>query len=105
MASHTDSSSENLDKQQIASITFYASAVKALWETPEAVVLPVAHPDQPVVSHASVWRLYTSHFLSTLNSRVFEFAATRFLASVLPDTLRLLFIYALVSNAAAILCS
>lgn len=48
-------------------------------------------------------RLYVSHFLSTWNSRLFEFAAVLFLASIYPHTLLPLSVYALVRNAAAIL--
>ncbi|KAK0648363.1 Ferroporti-1 [Cercophora newfieldiana] len=48
-------------------------------------------------------RLYTSHLLSTWNSRVFEFGAVLFLASIYPDTLLPMSIYALVRSGAAIL--
>lgn len=47
-------------------------------------------------------RLYISHFLSTWNSRVFEFGAVLFLASIFPNTLQPMSIYALVRCAAAI---
>jgi solute carrier family 40 (iron-regulated transporter), member 1 len=47
--------------------------------------------------------LYTSHFLSTWNSRLFEFGAVLFLASIFPNTLQPMSIYALVRCAAAIL--
>ncbi|KAK0624268.1 Ferroporti-1 [Immersiella caudata] len=47
--------------------------------------------------------LYISHFLSTWNSRVFEFGAVLFLASIYPDTLLPMSIYALVRSASAIL--
>ena len=48
-------------------------------------------------------RLYTSHFLSTWNSRLFEFGAALFLASVFPDTLLPMSAYALARSGAAIL--
>lgn len=48
-------------------------------------------------------RLYLSHFLSTWNSRSFEFGATLFLAGIYPGTLLYLSIYALVRSASAIL--
>ncbi|RYP54144.1 hypothetical protein DL768_001029 [Monosporascus sp. mg162] len=48
-------------------------------------------------------RLYISHFLSTWNSRLFEFAAVLFLASIFPDTLLPMSVYALVRSGAAIL--
>lgn len=47
-------------------------------------------------------QLYTSHFLSTWNSRLFEFGAVLFLASIFPGTLLPMSVYALVRSAAAI---
>lgn len=47
-------------------------------------------------------QLYTSHFLSTWNSRVFEFASTLFLASIYPGTLLPMSVYALARSGAAI---
>lgn len=47
-------------------------------------------------------RLYLSHFLSTWNSRLFEFGAVLFLASIYPSTLSPMSVYALVRSAAAI---
>jgi hypothetical protein len=47
-------------------------------------------------------RLYISHFLSTWNSRVFEFAAVLFLAHIFEGTLLPPSIYALCRAAAAI---
>lgn len=43
-------------------------------------------------------RLYVSHFLSTWNSRVFEFGAALFLASIFPENLLPVSIYSLVRN-------
>ena len=51
------------------------------------------------------WRLYVSHFLSTWNSRSFEFASVLFLAHIYPDTLLYLSIYAIVRSASAIFLS
>lgn len=51
---------------------------------------------------ATTRRLYISHFLSTWNSRSFEFGAVLFLASIYPETLLMLSIYALVRSASAI---
>ena len=51
------------------------------------------------------WRLYVSHFLSTWNSRLFEFGAVLFLASIFPGTLLPLSSYALVRAASAIILS
>ncbi|KIW67523.1 hypothetical protein PV04_06767 [Phialophora macrospora] len=47
-------------------------------------------------------RLYVSHFLSTWNSRSFEFGAVLFLAAIFPETLLQLSIYALLRSASAI---
>lgn len=47
--------------------------------------------------------LYISHFLSTWNSRVFEFGAVLFLASIYPGTLLPMSIYALSRGLSAIL--
>lgn len=55
------------------------------------------------VPRAIAFRLYTSHFLSTWNSRVFEFGAALFLTSVFPGTLLPVSIYSLVRNAGYIL--
>ena len=46
--------------------------------------------------------LYTSHFLSTWNSRIFEFGAVLFLAHIFPQTLLPSSIYAIVRAASAI---
>lgn len=48
-------------------------------------------------------RLYVSHFLSTWNSRSFEFGAVLFLAFIFPRTLLPMSIYALISTASAII--
>lgn len=50
-------------------------------------------------------RLYISHFLSTWNSRVFEFGSTLYLAAIFPHTLLPLSVYALVRGVAAIFLS
>lgn len=52
-----------------------------------------------------VHRLYISHFLSTWNSRVFEFGAVLYLATIYPDTLLPMSAYALARGLAAILFS
>ena len=59
-------------------------------------------PARPGIRTAITRRLYISHFLSTWNSRSFEFGAVLFLASVFPNTLLPLSIYALVRSASAI---
>lgn len=55
------------------------------------------------VPRAIAFRLYTSHFLSTWNSRLFEFGAALFLTSVFPGTLLPVSVYSLVRNAGYIL--
>ena len=47
-------------------------------------------------------RLYASHFLSTWNSRVFEFGAVLYLAAIFPGTLLPVSVYAIARGAAAI---
>lgn len=55
------------------------------------------------VPRAVAARLYVSHFLSTWNSRLFEFGAALFLTSVFPGTLLSVSIYSLVRNAGYII--
>ncbi len=57
---------------------------------------------EPGISPLVARRLYVSHFLSTWNSRSFEFGAVLFLAGIFPGTLLQLSIYALLRSAAAI---
>lgn len=47
-------------------------------------------------------RLFLSHFLSTWNSRVFEFGAVLYLATIFPGTLLVMSVYALVRGLSAI---
>ncbi|OJK01654.1 hypothetical protein ASPACDRAFT_25830 [Aspergillus aculeatus ATCC 16872] len=63
---------------------------------------------QTVSSRASsriLLRLYISHSLSTWNSRMFEFGAVLFLASIFPGTLLYASIYALVRSLSAVVLS
>lgn len=50
-------------------------------------------------------KLYTSHFLSTWNARVFEFGAVLFISSIYPNTLLPASVYALSRSAAAVVFS
>jgi len=50
-------------------------------------------------------RLYLSHALSTWHSRMFEFGAVLFLASIVPGTVHYASIYALVRSLAAVALS
>ncbi|OGM44240.1 putative iron-regulated transporter [Aspergillus bombycis] len=76
---------------------------------------PTGHPQstfphdrsEPHIAHevpnTFARRLYISHFLSTWNSRVFEFGAVLYLASIYPGTLLPMSVYALSRGIAAIL--
>lgn len=55
------------------------------------------------VPNSIALRLYTSHFLSTWNSRLFEFGAALFLTSIFPGTLLPVSVYSLVRNAGYII--
>jgi solute carrier family 40 (iron-regulated transporter), member 1 len=63
------------------------------------------HANNKAVSTRIARRFYISHFLSTWNSRVFEFGAALYLATIFPHTLLPLSVYALVRGLAAILFS
>ncbi|KAH6626611.1 Ferroporti-1 [Chaetomium sp. MPI-SDFR-AT-0129] len=65
-------------------------------ELPEHNFAPIS------ISKSLTIRLYTSHFLSTWNSRLFEAAVVYFLASIFPDNLLPISVYALTRNVAAI---
>jgi iron-regulated transporter 1 len=61
------------------------------------------HSITPIqISKSLTVRLYTSHFLSTWNSRLFEAAVVYFLATIFPDNLLPISVYALTRNVAAI---
>ncbi|KKO98237.1 hypothetical protein THAR02_09651 [Trichoderma harzianum] len=60
------------------------------------------HPTHDHVPASVARRLYVSHFLSTWNSRVFEFGAVLYLAAVFPGTLLPMSLYALVRGLSAI---
>ncbi|KAL7789675.1 Ferroportin1 domain-containing protein [Trichoderma afarasin] len=59
-------------------------------------------PEKHRVSVSVARRLYVSHFLSTWNSRVFEFGAVLYLAAIFPGTLMSMSVYALVRGLSAI---
>jgi iron-regulated transporter 1 len=61
-----------------------------------------ASPNQTEAPTATARRLYLSHFLSTWNSRVFEFGAVQYLATIFPGTLLPMSIYALTRGLSAI---
>ncbi|KAL6800596.1 Ferroporti-1 [Trichoderma sp. SZMC 28013] len=60
------------------------------------------HPAHDHVPASVARRLYVSHFLSTWNSRVFEFGSVLYLAAVFPGTLLPMSLYALVRGLSAI---
>lgn len=63
---------------------------------------PVASSEAQVPARLAN-RIYLSHFLSTWNSRVFEFGAVLYLATINPGTLLPMSIYAFVRGLSAIL--
>ncbi|PTB36456.1 hypothetical protein M441DRAFT_51191 [Trichoderma asperellum CBS 433.97] len=64
-----------------------------------ALLEPAYRHVSPAVSR----RLYVSHFLSTWNSRVFEFGGVLYLATVFPGTLLPMSLYALIRGVSAII--
>jgi iron-regulated transporter 1 len=66
---------------------------------------PNIQTTQTASSRSVLMRLYVSHFLSTWNSRMFEFGAVLFLASISQGTLLYASIYALVRSASAVVLS
>ncbi|KAL2830052.1 Ferroporti-1 [Aspergillus cavernicola] len=67
--------------------------------------LPNETPSSSCSSDRVLLRLYTSHFLSTWNSRMFEFGAVVFLASIFPGTLLYASVYALARSLFAVILS
>jgi len=62
-----------------------------------------AHNLEFVVPTKISRRLYVSHFLSTWNSRLFEFGAVLYLAAIYPSTLLPMSVYALARGSSAII--
>lgn len=82
--------------------------IAAVNATPGHHLLNEGDDNDPAVIPRSVprslgLRLYVSHFLSTWNSRLFEFGAALFLTFIFPGTLLPVSIYSLVRNAGYIL--
>lgn len=85
-----------------------AMSIAAVNATPGHHLLNEGDDSDPAIIPNSVprslgFRLYVSHFLSTWNSRVFEFGAALFLTSIFPGTLLPVSIYSLVRNAGYII--
>lgn len=80
------------------------NSVSAATGTPDSLWDAEDHASaRPGIPSAISRRLYISHFLSTWNSRSFEFASVLFLASIFLATLLPLSIYALVRSTSAII--
>ncbi|KAG8158100.1 hypothetical protein KVR01_011861 [Diaporthe batatas] len=96
------------DAQRPSTTTPAAMNIASASSTPGHHLLSEAADDNdPAVTPSSVprslgLRLYVSHFLSTWNSRVFEFGAALFLTSIFPGTLLPVSVYSLVRNAGCI---
>ena len=91
-------------EEEVPFLDRVASPVEETPPTPRAQFSPFDVVDIPNLPKQSdiKRRLYVSHFLSTWNSRVFEFGAVLFLARIFPGTLLPSSVYALVRAAAAI---
>jgi hypothetical protein len=63
----------------------------------------MSHTEYP--SHRVRSKLYISHFLSTWNSRLFEFGAVLFISTIFPGTLFPASIYALLRSASVVVFS
>lgn len=101
----TGSGDAQLERPSTAPTAVNIAAVNA---TPGHHLLNEGDDNDPAVIPNSVprslgLRLYVSHFLSTWNSRVFEFGAALFLTSIFPGTLLPVSIYSLVRNAGYII--
>lgn len=74
---------------------------------PEPDVTENAHDSDasPLAGTGIARRLYISHFLSTANSRMFEFGSVLYLAAIFPGTLLPLSVYAVGRGLAAIILS
>lgn len=90
-------------QQQADRVSYEPNASEALLPTSAEAVAPAngaTTKTQPVLT-----RLYISHTLSAWNSRMFEFGAVLFLASIFPGTLLYASIYALVRALSAVVLS
>lgn len=74
-------------------------------QTPLLRKAPSQGSDEGPISTGVTTRLYISHFLSTWNSRVFEFGAVLYLATIFPGTLLPMSVYAIIRAIAAIALS
>lgn len=88
------------DAEQAAGLTAGHHLLHQLDHGNEEVNVLAGETDVP---NSIAFRLYTSHFLSTWNSRLFEFGAALFLTSIFPGTLLPVSVYSLVRNAGYII--
>lgn len=91
--------------ERAASVPGAQNGIEAAYTQEPAMEVGSAaiEPASRAVPKRLEYRLYTSHLLSTWNSRLFEFGAVLFLASIFPGTLLPMSVYALVRSGAAIL--
>ncbi|MBE3041129.1 hypothetical protein IMZ48_00780, partial [Candidatus Bathyarchaeota archaeon] len=89
---------------QMADMTRPAEEVRSPPATTEHTPLlhKTSENSEPAIPTDLTARLYASHFLSTWNSRVFEFGAVLYLATIFPGTLLPVSVYAIARGAAAI---
>jgi hypothetical protein len=97
--------SADIEMQAISSAALQLTTSTATGPAAECeVTLAGAEDEVPSgLPWSTAWRLYLSHFLSTWNSRSFEFASVLFLAAIYPHTLLYLSIYAISRCACAII--
>ena len=80
-----------------------ASSTLPASTTSSSSTTPSLSPFSPPPSTTSPAPLYISHFLSTWNARLFEFAAVLFLSAAFPDTLLPVSVYAVTRGLSAML--
>ena len=81
----------------------YSDDCYGAYENPSLMSRSTGEHNGPPGDEASFTRpLYVSHFLTTMNSRVFEFGAILFLAGMYPNSLTEVSTYAIVRSACAI---
>ena len=94
---HGDSSMTRIEDTELEQLLEDGSA-----PTEELARAARATSSERAVTTGVSTRLYISHFLSTWNSRVFEFGAVLFIAELFPGTLLAVSVYAVVRSASAI---
>lgn len=95
-----DQESHNMDIESRTSQSESDATASSLL-SPSSQASPASNGPAPAPQPV-LMRLYTSHTLSAWNSRMFEFGAVLFLASIFPGTLLYASIYALVRAFSAV---